>query len=78
MVYSLERVNTCFLQGNVNPIAMPMLPSIVIESSSRLPTTTSVLEFPEPEGQPEIEVRDVSSFVSYEMKLYHEFIITNL
>jgi hypothetical protein len=69
--------DTCFLQGNVNPIAMPMLPSIVIESSSILPATTSVLELPEPEGQ-EIEVRDVSSFVSYEIKLYHEFIITYL
>jgi hypothetical protein len=46
--------------GNVNPIAMPMLPSVVIESPSILPVTTSVLELPEPEGQQEIEVRDVS------------------
>jgi hypothetical protein len=60
MVYSLECVNTCFLQGNVNPIAMPLLPSVVIESPSILPVTTSVLELPEPEGQQEIEVRDVS------------------
>lgn len=82
MAYSLERANTCFRQGNVNPIAMP---SAVIESPSTLPATTSILELPDPEGrkeieamdgQQEIEVRDASSFVSYEITYSREFIMT--
>jgi hypothetical protein len=58
---------------NVNPINMPMLPSVVIESPSTLPATTSALELPEPEGQQDIEVWHASSFVSYE-----KFCIANL
>jgi hypothetical protein len=58
MVYSLERVNTCFRQENVNPIAMPISPSAIIESSSTLLVTSSVLELPDPEGRQEIEAMD--------------------
>jgi hypothetical protein len=65
--------DTCFLQGNVNPIAMPMLPSIVIESPSILPATTSVLELLEPEGHQEIEVRDVSSLIL--ISIYNRWVI---
>jgi len=54
MVYLLEHENTCFLQRNVNPMAMPMLSSN--QSPSILPAIISDLELLEPEGQQEIEV----------------------
>jgi hypothetical protein len=63
---------------------MPISPSAVIESPSTLPMTSSVLELPDPEGRQEIEamvgqqedeVRDASSFVSYEITYSREFII---
>jgi hypothetical protein len=39
-----DRLHMIFVQGNVNEITIPMLPSTVTESPSRMPATISVQE----------------------------------
>ena len=60
-----DRLHMIFVQGNVNEITIPMLPSTVTESPSTLPATISVQELLKPVAQA-AEVWDVSLFDSHE------------
>ena len=72
-----DRLHMIFVQGNVNEITIPMLPSTVIGSPSTLPASTSALELPKPVAQQAAEVWDVSLFDSHEKNRIMDSVLRN-
>ena len=71
-----DRLHMIFVQGNVNEITIPMLPSTVTESPSTLLATISVQELLKPVAQA-AEVWDVSLFDSHEKNRIMDSVLRN-